>query len=117
MALPKPKKQNNGLLPTPETGGDFDPFLTVAEIGNGKLGAKATLNFTGEAVLDQDNQFGPRLQCSVTLKKKDYIFGVKLDGGSYGRLFRRFGNNPKKWRGPVKVEVKKHMGKLYIATV
>jgi hypothetical protein len=120
MPLPKPK--GNRLhtaekLPPPEASGDFDPFLNSSHIGKGKLGDTATLQFLGKCRLDEDNEFGPRLQCDVKLRGETYVYGVKLDGGSYGRLYRRFGNNPKKWKGKVEVEVKKHMGKLYVAVV
>jgi len=124
MPLPKPKGSRSGTggkLPPPEQSGDFDPFLTPAEIGSGKksgkLGSTATLSFLGECDVDLKNQYGARVQCAVQLNGERYIYGVKIDGGSYGRLYKRFGDNPKKWKGKVKVEVKKHMGKLYVAVV
>ena len=123
MSLPTPKgmKGNRvlrgGVLPPPETSGDFDPFLKPEHIGNGKLGATGVIVLTGENEIDMQNEYGARLQCTVLVGRKRFVYGVKFESGSYGRLFRRFGNNPKKWKGKVNVEVLKHMKKLYVAVV
>src|SRR5580698_2739126 len=108
MALPKPKSSgrvlNAGQLPPPEIGGDFDPFLKPEHIGNGKLGARASVTFTGVAEVDTENEYGARIQCSVKVKGKPFTYGVKFESGSYGRLYKKFGNNLKKWKGAVTVE-------------
>lgn len=119
VPLPKPKgaRSTGGMLPTPELSGDFDPFLKAEHIGKGKLGDTATLVFTGKNVIDDDNEYGARLQCQVRLDGDLFCYGVKFESGSYGRLFKRFGSNPKKWKGKVKVEVMKHMKKLYVAVI
>lgn len=116
-----PKKSgkvlSGGLLPPPEIGGDFDPFLKAEHIGKGKLGDTATLEFTGENSVEMKNEYGARVQCTVRLKGKQYTYGVKLDAGSYGRLYKKWGSNPAKWKGRVNVEVMRHMKKLYVAVV
>lgn len=120
MSLPKPKSSlllSGNVLPPPEVGGDFDPFLKPEHIGNGKLGAKGTVTFTGVNEIDESNEYGARIQCSVRVEGKPFTYGIKFDSGSYGRLYKKFGNNLKKWKGTVNVEVMTFKKKLYVAVV
>jgi hypothetical protein len=118
MTLPAPsgKRGNNsrgsGKLPTPE-GGDFDPFLKAEVIG--KLGTKATITVTGGPE-EVESEFSD-MQLPVSFDGESYSMGLKVSGGNYARLFKRFGADPKKWRGKVKVEVKHFKANDYVAVV
>lgn len=120
MALPKPQgrqaamtRTKVGKLPEP-TGGDFDPFLKAEHIG--KLGAKATLKILSGPEETPNSEYSD-LQMAVEYKGQRYAMGLKLTTGNYPRLFRRFGDNPKNWKGKIDVEVKHHMANDYVAVV
>lgn len=111
------KKQatpKRGKLPKPETdgAGEFNPFIKAQDIG--KLGAEATLTFTGESRL-ADGGFGEQLVCEVKYGRQVYDYAIKLTSPSYRILFERFGADATKWRGAVKVTIKNFMNKDYIA--
>lgn len=117
MSLPKPSRgkiqPRGGLLPEPQSGGDFDPFLKASDIG--KLGTTATITITGGPE-ESESEFSDATM-PVRFKGRDYALGIKWEGGNYARLFKRFGANPKKWKGTVKVEVKRFKKKDYVAVV
>jgi len=110
MALPKPGGSKK--LPSPTGGGDFDPFLKASDIG--KLGAKAKITVLGGPVETPDSEFSD-MQMPVSYKGKKYSLGLKTSGGNYSRLYKRFGDNPKKWKGSVSVEVKFFKKNNYVA--
>ena len=110
----KTKAPKRGMLPTPEAdgAGEFNAFIKANDIG--KLGAEATLTFTGESRL-ADGGFGEQLVCEVKYGRQVYDYAIKLSSPSYRILFERFGKDPAKWRGAVKVTIKNFMNKDYIA--
>lgn len=110
----KAKAPKRGMLPTPEAdgAGEFNAFIKANDIG--KLGAEATLTFTGESRL-ADGGFGEQLVCEVKYGRQVYDYAIKLSSPSYRILFERFGKDPAKWRGAVKVTIKNFMNKDYIA--
>lgn len=117
MALPNPRKRGtnsrgSGTLPDP-TGGDFDPFFNAGVVG--KLGAKGVMDVLG-APEENKTEFSD-MQMPVKYKGAKYSMGLKVASGNYARLFARFGNDPKKWRGKVNVEVKHFKANDYVAVV
>lgn len=105
-------KTRVGKLPEPTGGGDFDPFLKAEHIG--KLGAKAKIKILGGPEETPDSEFSD-MQLPVSYKGSRYSLGLKVSGGNYSRLFRMFGDNPKKWKGQVEVEVKFFKKNNYVA--
>lgn len=95
-----PKSQTN------EAGGDFNPFLkTVLH----KVGAKATVVFTGKMRLTE-GQFGAQIMVEVSLGKKLYDFPVRVDSPNHRKL-ESFGVNSAKWKGKkATLEVRKIKG-------
>lgn len=114
VAKTKTAPKRGAMLPEPEAdgAGEFNEFLKAKDIG--KLGAEATLVFTGESRL-ADGGFGEQLVCEVKYGRKVYDYAIKLSSPSYRILFERFGKNPAKWRGSVKVTIKNFMNKDYVA--
>lgn len=110
-----PKKRRGGGdgLPEPEIGGDFDPFLKAEHIGD--EGDTGVISVTGPPV-ESESEFSD-MTLPVTYKGKPYAMGLKVAGGNYARLFKRFGKNPKKWRGKVNVEIKHFKNNDYVAVV
>lgn len=110
MALPKPEGATGG-------GGDsasFAPFIKAKDIGK-KEGDSATLTFLGRAHL-VDGNFGEQLVADVKHGNKEYGFGITLTSVNYRLLYERFGRNEKKWKGAVKVVLKRGASKkLYLA--
>jgi len=107
-------KTKAGRLPEPTGGGDFDPFLKAGDIG--KLGTKAKIKILGGPEETPDSEYSD-MQLPVSFKGKRYALGLKVAGGNYGRLFKLFGDNPKKWHGTVEVEVKHFKANDYVAVV
>lgn len=97
MALPKP--------PAQEDAPDFNPFLTVKEIGGGKVGATATVLAVGARDEIVKGQFGDQIVVEVKHGTKLYDLGVNLDRPNYRILFGRFGKNPRNWRGKITLRV------------
>jgi hypothetical protein len=117
MNLPKPAGRSRGTsragkLPPPD-GGDFDPFFKAEDIG--KLGKTAVITVTGPPE-EVESEFSD-MQMPIKFKGKLYSMGLKISGGNYSRLYKKFGDNPKKWRGAVKVEVKHFKSNDYVAVV
>jgi hypothetical protein len=116
VSLPNPRGRSGNSLPAPtSTGGDFDPFLKAENIGNGKVGATASITVLS-APEPSESEFSD-MTMPVRLKGASYAMGLKTSGGNYSRLYKRFGANPKKWKGAVKVEVKEFKKKRYVAVV
>jgi hypothetical protein len=117
MSLPNPKRGSKpprgGALPQPEAGGDFDPFLKASDIG--KLGATGSIQVCG-APEESESEFSDATM-PVRFRGHDYALGIKWSGGNYARLFKKFGANPKKWKGSVKVEIKRFKKRDYVAVV
>ena len=115
MALPKPSDHSGTpmrSLPEPQ-GGDFDPFLKAEDVG--KLGTKGKITIIGPPE-ESSGEFSD-LNLPVKYRGENYMLGLKFSGGSYARLFKRFGSNPKKWKGTVAIEVKHFKKNDYVAVV
>lgn len=117
MSIPKPEgsrrsSSRGGKLPKPE-GGDFDPFLKAEDIG--ELGETGTITVLGPPE-EVESEFSD-LQMPVSFKGSRYSMGLKISGGNYARLYKRFGDKPAKWRGKVKVEIKHFKKNDYVAIV
>jgi hypothetical protein len=102
------------MVPAPDqTGGDFDPFFKADIIG--KLGSTGTITVLGGPE-EVESEFSDA-QIPIKFKGKKYSMGLKWNSGNHTRLFRKFGSNPKKWKGSVKVEVKHFKKNDYVAVV
>lgn len=109
-ALPRPTAgQEVDAMPEPEVQSG-NPFIKATDIGKG-----CTLRLVGN-LRASSSEFSDFI---VDVKKgnKDYALGLKVSSGNYARLFDRFGRNPKKWRGVIKVQPATHMGKKYVQIV
>src|SRR5215469_1074927 len=106
---------STGLIRKPEndSNSDFNPWLTPEVFG--KLG-KGTVNLLG-TMRPGTSQFGEGIILDVKVNGSAYSWTVKYSSGNYSRLHKMFGDSEKKWKAPVKVEVKEYMGKKYIAVV
>lgn len=102
------------MLPKARTDGTSSgSFLKVGHI---KRKGKTTIVLQGDARA-QDGTFGPQIVVSVLLGKKKLSWSFGQHGGNHLRLEKRFSLNPKKWKGPISVEVKEFNGNPYIAVV
>ena len=104
------------LIRKPENGGggtDYSPWLT-AEVF--RKSGKGTVHLLG-TMRAGNSQFGEGIILDVKANGSIYSWTVKYASGNYSRLHKRFGDSEKKWKGAVNVEVKKHMGKKYVAVV
>ena len=106
MALIRKPVNNNG-------GTDYHPWLTPDVFGKS---GKGTVNLLG-TMRASNSQFGEGIILDVKANGSMYSWTVKYSSGNYSRLHKRFGDSEKKWKGPVKVEVKDYMGKKYVAIV
>jgi hypothetical protein len=105
-----------GLLRKPENGNgstDYHPWLTAEVLGKS---GKGTVILLG-TMRASNSQFGEGIILDVKVNGSMYSWTVKYSSGNYSKLYTRFGGSEKKWKGPVKVEVKEHTGKRYIAVV
>lgn len=103
MAIPKPKGNSGGEGSV--------PFLKAAQLGKSGRGK---LTLLGEA-RQQKGTFGEQLIVAVKLGAKRYDWAFGLNSGNHTRLFKRFGSNPKKWKGAIRVERKEFNGNDYVA--
>jgi hypothetical protein len=92
---------------------DYHPWLTPEVFGKS---GKGTVNLSG-TMRASNSQFGEGIILDVKVNGSMYSLTVKYSSGNYSRLHKRFGGSEKKWKGPVKVQVKEYMGKKYIAVV
>ena len=103
-----------GLLRKPKNGKgstDYNPWLTPEVFGKS---GKGTVNLLG-TMRASNSQFGEGIILDVKANGSIFSWTVKYSSGNYSRLHKRFGDSEKKWKGPVKVEVKEYMGKAYVA--
>jgi hypothetical protein len=100
-------------LPDAQQSGGGGSYLKAADIA-----ARGTtaITITGN-VRESTGQYGAGIDIDVKIGKKQYTFTVKFASGNYPRLLARFGNNPAKWKGKVKVCRAQHLGKDYVQVV
>jgi hypothetical protein len=106
----------SGLIRTPgkrEGSSDYHPWLTPEALGKS---GKGTVNLVG-TMRASDSEFGEGIVLDVKGNGSMYAWTVKYDTPNYSKLYERFGVSEKNWKGAVKVEVKEHKGKEYIAVV
>jgi len=92
---------------------DYHPWLTPEVFGKS---GKGTVNLLG-TMRASNSQFGEGIILDVKVNGSLFSWTVKYSSGNYSRLHKRFGDSEKKWKGPVKVQVKEYMGKEYVAVV
>jgi hypothetical protein len=103
MSIPKPTNDNvNGV---------GAPFLKAMHVSKKGL---TTITLLGKEVVVSDGQYGPQMKVPVKIGSKEYIWAIKVDSGNHSRLYKKFGSNEKKWKGPVRVQLAEHMGNEYI---
>jgi len=116
QATPQGKKRSsNGALPPPdsEQSGDLPPFIKADDIGD--VGDEATLTLLGADVRIDDGNYGEQAIVPIKYRNRPYAWAIKTASPSYRMLHDRFGSNPKRWKGPVAVQIKEWLGKAYIA--
>jgi hypothetical protein len=118
MSIPKPAGRSgasgkSGKLPKPE-GGDFDPFLKAEHVG--KEGTRGKITVLGPPEMTPDSEFSD-MQMPVSFKGSRYSLGMKVNGGNYARLYKRFGDKESKWKGSVSIEIKHFKKHDYVAVV
>lgn len=92
---------------------DYHPWLTPEALGKS---GKGTVNLLG-TMRASNSEFGEGIVLDVRGNGSVYSWTVKYDTPNYSKLYERFGVSEKNWKGAVKVEVKEHKGKEYIAVV
>ena len=92
---------------------DYHPWLTPKVFGKS---GKGTVNLLG-TMRASNSQFGEGIILDVKANGSMYSWTVKYSSASYFRLHKRFGDSEKKWKGPVKVEVREYLGRAYLAVV
>src|SRR5271156_2725045 len=105
-----------GLIRKPEKSEgstDYHPWLTPDALGKS---GKGTVNLLG-TMRASNSEFGEGIVLDVKGNGTVYSWTVRYDTPNHSKLHERFGDSEKKWKGAVKVEVKKHKGKEYIAIV
>jgi hypothetical protein len=105
-----------GLIRKPEKSDgstDYHPWLTPEALGKSGEG---TVNLLG-TMRASNSEFGEGIVLDVKVNGSVYSWTVKYFTPNYSKLHERFGASEKNWRGAVKVEVKEHKGKEYIAVV
>jgi hypothetical protein len=90
---------------------DYHPWLKPKVVGKS---GKGTVILLG-TMRASSSQFGEGIILDAKVNGSMYSWTVKYSSGNYSKLHKRFGDSEKKWKGPVKVEVKDYMGKKYIA--
>ena len=104
------------LIRKPDNGNgstDYNPWLTPEMFGKS---GKGTINLLG-TMRASNSQFGEGIVLDVEVNGSRYSWTVKYSSQNYSLLHQRFGDSEKKWKGPVKVEVKECQGKEYNAVV
>ena len=96
-----------------ESNTDYHPWLTPEALGKS---GKSTVNLLG-TLRASNSEFGEGIVLDVRVNGSVYSWTVKYDTPNYSKLYERFGVSEKNWKGAVKVEVKEHKGKEYIAVV
>ena len=103
--LRKPKKVEGSSA--------FHPWLTPEVLGKSGKGTVALLG----TMRPSNSEYGEGIVLDVKVGGSLYSWTVRYDTPNYSKLYERFGVSEKNWKGPVKVEVKEHKGKEYIAVV
>jgi hypothetical protein len=100
-------------LPDAQQSSGGGSYLKAADIA-----ARGTtaITVTGN-VRESTGQYGAGIDIDAQIGKKKYTFTVKFASGNYPRLLARFGSNPAKWKGKVKVCRAQHLGKDYVQVV
>jgi hypothetical protein len=96
-----------------ESSTDYHPWLTPEVLGKS---GKGTVNLLG-TMRASNSEFGEGIVLDVRVNGSVYSWTVKYDTPNYSKLYERFGVSEKSRKGAVKVEVKEHKGKEYIAVV
>jgi hypothetical protein len=100
-----------GLIRKPRK--DKGKWLTPEEFGES---GKGTVTLLG-TMRASSSQFGEGIVLDVKANGSMRSWTVKYTTPNYSRLHEKFGDSESNWKGPVKVEVKEHLGKKYIAVV
>ena len=104
------------LIRKPENGNgsnDYNPWLTPKIFGKS---GKGTVNLLG-TMRASNSQFGEGIVLDVQVNGSKFSWTLKYSSGNYSRLRKRFGDSEENWKGQVKVEVKEHKEKAYVAVV
>lgn len=117
MKLPAAQGGRSGKtltkLPDAQNSGGGGSYLKAADIAARGTTALAVIGNVREST----GQYGAGIDVDVKIGKKQFTFTVKFASGNYPRLLARFGNNPAKWKGKVKVCRAQHLGKDYVQVV
>ncbi len=117
MKLPAVQSGRTGKaithLPDAQQSGGGSSYLKAQDIA---ARGTTSLTFLGN-LRESTGQFGAGIDTDVQIGKKKFTFTVKFASGNYPRLLARFGSNPSKWRGKVKVCRAQHLGKDYVQVV
>jgi hypothetical protein len=92
---------------------DYHPWLTPEVLGKS---GKGTVTLLG-IMRASNSEFGEGIVLDVKVNGSLHSWTVRYDTPNYSKLHERFGDSEKNWKGAVKVEVKEHKGKEYIAIV
>ena len=96
-----------------EGSSDGHPWLTPEALGKS---GKGTITLSG-AVRASNSEFGEGIVLDGKVNGSLHSWTVRYDTPNYSKLYERFGDSEKNWKGAVKVEVKEHKQKEYIAVV
>jgi hypothetical protein len=96
-----------------EGSSDYHPWLTPEALGKS---GKGTVNLVG-TMRASTSEFGEGIVLDARVSGSMFSWTVKYFSPNYSKLYDRFGDSEKNWKGVVKVEVKEHKGKEYIAVV
>lgn len=111
------KKQARSGIPAPskDAPGAFNPFLKADHVGK-REGSTATLKITGDTPRVVDGNYGEQILVPVNLNGTRYDWAITIDSVNHRIMFDRFGADPKRWTGSVKVTVKvSRSGRNFIA--
>jgi hypothetical protein len=122
----KKEKEMEGMIPSAYSGKkdkqaasntSFNPFMKAKDLGS-KVGTRATLVLTGTARMNMEGNFGPQIIVGVIHNKKEFDLGVKVGKSSHQILEKKFGRNPKKWKGKkITAEIREYMNNKFIQLV
>jgi hypothetical protein len=92
---------------------ELHPWLTPEALGKSR---KGTVNLSGN-MRASNSEFGEGIVLDGKVNGAMYSWTVRYETPNYLKLHERFGDSERNWKGAVKVEVKEHKGKGYIAIV
>ena len=96
-----------------ESSTDYPPWLTPEVFGKS---GKGTVTLLG-TMRASNSEFGEGIVLDGKVNGSPHSWTVRYDTPNYLKLYERFGVSEKNWKGAVKVEVKEHKGREYIAIV